>query len=511
MDDTDDDVSPYKAGYITPPLSPTKTVSTEGWLSPRTPAASPRKTRSCLFVRHLDHADDGQCFTPPESPSKSNLISRFSALSIPELPPATCDPTPPQSDNASPEKHNAHIQLDNFFLFRRTTFPRLHSRSAPDTGICQDGDLRHASVTTPITDPTDISTSSTKRRYNNRSLSENAIGASTGTCSPTVTLRDTIITQDGSPVALSTHNTTFNEKTASLPKFGRLPLRHASSPLRPSQWAMRGGLLSLPNRSQTNTPDRFISSRRPPAITRESFELNKPAQRLQVEQMTCRGAPVSADAFSRRLRRSNRMNEELRGLRDAHSIISGRTISNRRNINFVRSPLFLSGRQVSAGAVWNVGGPSAVSDTVEGVSTGTGGMLGSGTNAPLYRSAFLNRADPEAEMEAYEKRLALALDIDQTDRVLKHSPSPLDIVSHRCSGAVSQAKHVWRDGVWTKDGIIARLSSAIVPWSARMDANTDVKYLAAHNRTSEDPYQFYPSDMFLRECLFMYTNPVYSS
>jgi hypothetical protein len=148
---------------------------------------------------------------------------------------------------------------------------------------------------------------------------------------------------------------------------------------------------------------------------------------------------------------------------------------------------------------------------VEGVSTGTGGMLGSGTNAPLYRSAFLNRADPEAEMEAYEKRLALALDIDQTDRVLKHSPSPLDIVSHRCSGAVSQAKHVWRDGVWTKDGIIARLSSAIVPWSARMDANTDVKYLAAHNRTSEDPYQFYPSDMFLRECLFMYTNPVYSS
>jgi hypothetical protein len=53
-----------------------------------------------------------------------------------------------------------------------------------------------------------------------------------------------------------------------------------------------------------------------------------------------------------------------------------------------------------------------------GISNGRGGILGSGTNAPLYKSMFLSRADPEAELEAYECRLALAFDVDQGDRVL---------------------------------------------------------------------------------------------
>jgi hypothetical protein len=85
-------------------------------------------------------------------------------------------------------------------------------------------------------------------------------------------------------------------------------------------------------------------------------------------------------------------------------------------------------------------------------------MLSSGTNAPLYKSAFLNRADPEAQLEAYERRLALALDVDQTDRILAHSSasSPENALQ---SGAASQTKHVWRDGAWIKDGVALRLSS----------------------------------------------------
>ncbi|KAI4926585.1 hypothetical protein J4E85_006879 [Alternaria conjuncta] len=152
------------------------------------------------------------------------------------------------------------------------------------------------------------------------------------------------------------------------------------------------------------------------------------------------------------------MNEELRGLREAHSVVSGRANANRRNVNFRQTPLPLGTRQISAGAVWNVGGPSAVSDTVVAVSTGRGGMLGSGTNAPLYKSAFLNRADPDAELEAYERRLALALDIDPTDRILQHSSSPVSSSSPH-SGPASQAKHVWRDGAWTRDGVVSSLFS----------------------------------------------------
>lgn len=109
-------------------------------------------------------------------------------------------------------------------------------------------------------------------------------------------------------------------------------------------------------------------------------------------------------------------------------------------------------RHVSPGTVWAVGGASAVSDTVVGVSNGRGGVLGSGTNAPLYTSMFLSRSDPEAELEAYERRLALAFDVDQADRVLNHTPDPSPTKSHNPgSSAKNQTRHVWRDNSWARD------------------------------------------------------------
>jgi hypothetical protein len=190
------------------------------------------------------------------------------------------------------------------------------------------------------------------------------------------------------------------------------------------------------------------------------------------------------------------MNEELRGLREAHSVISGRALANRRNANFRRSSVPLGVRQISAGAVWNVGGPSAVGNTVVGVSTGRGRMLGSGTNAPLYKSAFLNRADPEAELEAYERRLALALDVDQTDRIFQHSSSPLT-QSPPHDGAASQAKHVWRDGAWIKDGVSSRLSSRPSKCSRDSNANRMIKQLAMRHRNG-GLCQYCLSDMFIQ-------------
>lgn len=353
MSDTDDEASLSQFGYLTPPLSPTKTISTEGWASPRTPQ-SPRKSRSCLFFRDIDSGLTSHCPTPSSSPRKSRFLSRAASPSL--------------------------IPTDTVITFESPSLPHLH-----------------------------------------------CIDISADDSSPTTKLR-------------------------------RLPLRYSSSPLRSIQWLARGGLLASPSQTQTSTPDRFIACRRPPALTRESFELNSPSERRNKEQNTNRGTRTGADAFSRRLRRSGRLNEELRGLREAHSVVSGRANATRRNVNFRRSPLPLGARQISAGAVWNVGGPSAVSDTVVAVSTGRGRMLGSGTNAPLYKSAFLNRADPDAELEAYERRLALALDIDQTDRILQHSSSPVSVSSPH-GGPASQAKHVWRDGAWVKDGVNSSLFS----------------------------------------------------
>ena len=407
MSDTDEEASPSQSGYLTPPLSPTKTVSTEGWASPRTPQ-SPRKSRSCLFFRDIDSGFTSHCPTPLSSPRKfkSKFLSRLEALSTPDLSPTN------------------HVSVP-----------------VP----CDINPLRDGSF-------------SSKRRRSNRSSSDSIVESASRAESPSLIPIDTVTTFE-KPNLPHLRGIDISADDGSPPtKLRRLPLRHASSPLRSSQWLARGGLLASPRQTQTSTPDRFIACRRPPTITRESFELNSPAERRNKEENTNRSTRTGADAFSRRLRRSGRMNEELRGLREAHSVISGRANASRRNVNFRQTPLPLGTRQISAGAIWNVGGPSAVSDTVIAVSTGRGRMLGSGTNAPLYKSAFLNRADPDAELEAYERRLALALDIDPTDRILQHSSSPASASSPH-SGPASQAKHVWRDGAWIRDGVVSSLFS----------------------------------------------------
>jgi hypothetical protein len=236
--------------------------------------------------------------------------------------------------------------------------------------------------------------------------------------------------------------------------------RSVSSPLRSSQWATRGGLLQSPRRGQACAPDRYIAARRPPAITRESYELNKPTERREATHAN-HGSQSNSDPFSQRLRRSGRLNDELRALREAHSLLMGRASALRRNVNLAyrHNPNASGFRQISAGTVWNVGGPSAVSDTVVAVSTGRGGMLGTGTNAPLYTSTFLNSADPEAELEAYERRLALALGVDQTDRVLQHSSPPPTIPNATHHDMAVHTKHNWRDSAWIKDGVTSRLST----------------------------------------------------
>ncbi|CAO2651096.1 Nn.00g093930.m01.CDS01 [Neocucurbitaria sp. VM-36] len=454
MNDTDDETPSYKSGYITPPLSPTKTVSTEGWLSPRTPQ-SPRKTRSCLFFRDIDNGVGSPFLTPPSSPTKSKLISRFGTgvLSVPELLPASYDIHPPESDDNSPVKSDATQRIDRPSSRHFPTLASIHRYPLSDNGNTTSGRSLSLSGTVGNSNPPFCEQSPKRHRQIYRSLSDTLISGLNSRSLSTSSPSDTVITDIETSIPPYTASTNiYFEENSSSGKLHRLPLRDSSSPLRPFQRVARGNFSSTPRQSQSGTPDRFIACRRPPTVTRESFELNKPAERLETERKAGRGSRSSADVFSRRLRRSGRLNDELRGLREAHSLITERTSANRRNANFRHSSQPLSVRQVSAGAVWNVGGPSAVSDTVVGVSTAQGGMLGRGTNAPLYKSSFLNRADPEAELEAYERRLALALNVDQVDRILQHSPVSLSPYSKKLGGATLDVKHVWRDGAWIEDG-----------------------------------------------------------
>jgi hypothetical protein len=434
MSDGDDEAFSHRSGYVTPPLSPSKTVSTEGWFSPRTPS-SPRKTRSCHFGREFDHDTDASFFTPPASPTKSKSTSRLGALKPPETLFAPDEFRPPQSDYDSPVKKCTPINKSPCSPAYSSQYAHLNGLWTPD--VYEPSPEEHSLHNAADNDAsTRDNLPQVARRLSHRSLSDSQATTSVVTPSPITSDIDTIAANTIDLVSSSAESKLGGE-SHSPNRLRRYPLRSASSPLRPS-----------------------IGSRRPPAVTRESFELNKPAERLDLNQLG-RGGRVN-DPFSRRLRRSGRLNDELRGLREAHSLIIGRASAHRRVANLVhrRVSSTLGARQVSTGAVWNVGGPSAVSDTVIGVSTGRGGMLGSGTNAPLYTSTFLNRADPDAELEAYERRLALAMDVDQADRILQHSPTVSRSHSTKSGAVASHMKHTWRDSAWIKDGVTPRLSSA---------------------------------------------------
>jgi hypothetical protein len=477
---TEDGSTPSESGYTTPPLSPTKTISTEGWSSPRTPG-SPRKSRSCVFFRNIDHELEDPFFTPPSSPTKAKFAARLGDLSTPEaLRPATCDPISPILTDDSPEKRL--VPLLRCPSPRRPSYlARSLNRSLPTAT-----DRYEPAVSQHIPSPCSTRERSggsicKRRKRSQRSSSESSIDALVAKYAtpptPPVQLRDDI----QSPVA-------FDSPT----KLRQLT-RSSSSPLRSSQWVSRGGLLASPRKSQTSIPDRFIHCRRPPAVTRESFELNKPNER---EQISRRGHRAGGDPFSRQVRRSDRLNAELRGLREAHTVIARRYTGSARspNLRLRSSSLVMAARQISAGAVWNVGGPSAVSDTVAAISTGNGGMLGSGTNAPLYTSTFLNRADPEAEFEAYERRLALALEVDQTERVLHHSSLPSSRPGSRQQNTPPHEPHVWRDGAWTQDSVKPCLFRRL-PNFCELAANKHPKLCDDRNKRPEDPCRSFPSDM----------------
>ncbi|CAI6339216.1 unnamed protein product [Periconia digitata] len=456
MSDAEETDLTLNLGYITPPLSPTKTISTEGWLSPKTPV-SPRKMHHHLSF--LDSDVDPFLSTPPESPIKGKETSRFTWLQLQSSDPIKPFPqfalSPPSEDEADNQVSNRNDddggQGEDLHLSTAVSRVRIRSLSDADIRSSRGSDSwSNGPLHRPATGYRSLLRSSGNKE---------AIFCLKSPVKASSVPSPSASTTSATHVGLHYTQPLTSPNTMKTPPLTRtlspLPVRHASSPLRPSQWAARGGLIRSP-RHQFRAPDRFVASRRPPNITRESFELNKPSERLINGRLADRGEISHTDPFRERLRRSVRMNEELRNLRETHTILTGRANPNRRGAipSLRRGSLAAWNREVSAGAVWNVGGSSVMSDTVVGVPDGRGGLLGSGTNAPLYTSMFLSRPDPEAALEAYEKRLALALEVDLDDRILNHSApsSSSTAVPSSPQSPLGSTAHVWKDSAWTRDG-----------------------------------------------------------
>ena len=232
------------------------------------------------------------------------------------------------------------------------------------------------------------------------------------------------------------------------------------SPIRGRRAYQRYGYLT-PSPSPHRAPqDRFLPARRSPDSLTKSFRLSKPVNHLTKDELLLRTDSASPDPFSPRSPR--------RFVDPSRVSVLGNLPSN-HNGTGVASASFRQGandglaiRHISAGTIWNVGGnmPAEPNHPVNAIPNGRGGLLGSGTNAPMFSSHFFESETPDESSERFEARLAAALEIDQASRTLHISQSPTRGPRpsfHRGSTAPGRlsddSRTRWENGRWVNDRI----------------------------------------------------------
>jgi hypothetical protein len=92
------------------------------------------------------------------------------------------------------------------------------------------------------------------------------------------------------------------------------------------------------------------------------------------------------------------------------------------------------------------------------VDDGRGGFRASGTNAPLYSANFFAHSDPVLERDVHERRLALAFDVDTSEKIISLTSSPKSFSSGSSSNdytgmeVAESPKSVWANNQWNKKG-----------------------------------------------------------
>lgn len=203
-----------------------------------------------------------------------------------------------------------------------------------------------------------------------------------------------------------------------------------------------------------SSPDRFVPPRDHAHSSSKPFRLSKSPQLLSLDEKLLRKRDHSVDPFTASkvtpvgLSRRNTVPERRFSPRYLPRLTNDAIVTPGpdRPENSHRS------RQISAGAVWNVGGPSAATGgPPAGISDGHGGLVGSGTNAPMYLAKFISADTPHQDLERHESRLALALDIDQATRVLNISNAePQSDLSPSSPQYGKRSPFTWKDNTWMR-------------------------------------------------------------
>lgn len=203
-----------------------------------------------------------------------------------------------------------------------------------------------------------------------------------------------------------------------------------------------------------SSPDRFIPIRDFDDSPSTSFHVTKPTQQLTPEEKLLRQRSPKADPFmSVRPQRPASVSPQAERSLSPHyapHMVTDSAVTGARAVNGQRDII----RQISSGAVWHVGGAASAQDRpLLPVPDGTGGLLGSGTTAPMYTARFLPQTTTIEQREQHEARVALALDIDPTSRLLGTS-KPWPLHESRPSPSSPDFDRLspleWKDSAWKR-------------------------------------------------------------
>ena len=210
--------------------------------------------------------------------------------------------------------------------------------------------------------------------------------------------------------------------------------------------------------------DRFISSRNSDQPPSKTFRLSKSPKELTSIERLRRDASSTPDPFTSPSLAHNREGRLILCPTRGRHGGRGRSTSVGGALGSPSDVLTIRNRVASAGAVWNVGGVAATvpSNPIEGIPNGRGGLLSSGSNAPMYTSNFFEEDKSQQDRDYLEARLAVALDIDRTMRLLKiHQSLECPYTEHFPVGRKrpvpkQEPRTKWINGEWTREGSPSR-------------------------------------------------------
>jgi hypothetical protein len=208
-------------------------------------------------------------------------------------------------------------------------------------------------------------------------------------------------------------------------------------------------------------PDRFIPGRESFDTSASPLRLNRSPHHLSPEEKLLRRRDTGADPFKpcHPRRAVSILRQDDQGVRRRSPHFVPHLVDDLAILRDDDSAGVDDQRQVSVGAVWNVGGSSAATGDSLGVLDGMGSLLARGSIAPTYVVNFHRKITATEERKIHESRLALALDIDLAHRLLdickvpaqlRTMPNPASPLFERCSPLT------WRDNAWRRVESIER-------------------------------------------------------